>query len=71
MSKIPEDYFCTVTSSGQIQLRSSKSSGVIQTFGHGMNSAIIQGNQIVARTKEGNTSLYEVVNGHAILKKTF
>ena len=70
MSKIPEDYFCTVTSSGQIQLRSSKRSGVMQTFGHSIDSAIIQGNQIVATTKNGNTSLFEVNNGYAILKKT-
>ena len=71
MSKIPEDYFCTVTLSGQIQLRSSKRSGVIQTFGHSIASAIIQGNQIVASTKSGNTSLFEIKNGYAILKKTF
>ena len=59
MGKIPGDYFCTVTSSGQIQLRSGKKSGVIQTFGHSIVSAIIQGNQIVATTKEGNTSLFK------------
>tara|TARA_B100001248_G_scaffold261501_1_gene252901 strand:+ start:1314 stop:1520 length:207 start_codon:yes stop_codon:yes gene_type:complete len=66
-----EDYFCTVTSSGQIQLRSSKRSGVIQTLGHSITSAIIQGNQIVATTKSGNTSIFEIKNGYAILKKTF
>ena len=66
-----EDYFCTVTPSGQIQLRSSKRSGVIQTLGHSITSAIIQGNQIVATTKSGNTSIFEIKNGYAILKKTF
>jgi hypothetical protein len=35
-----------------------------------MVSAIIQGNQIIGRTKQGNTNIYEVVNGYAVLRKT-
>ena len=66
----PDSYFCTISTGEQIELRSSKRSGVIQSFGSGMVSAIIQGNQIVATTKNGNTSLFEVNNGYAILKKT-
>ena len=66
----PNSYFCTISTGEQIELRSSKRSGVIQSFGSGMISAIIQGNQIIGRTKQGNTNIYEVVNGYAILKKT-
>ena len=66
----PDSYFCTISTSEQIELRSSKRSGVIQSFGSGMVSAIIQGNQIIGRTKEGNTNIYEVVNGYAVLRKT-
>ena len=66
----PDSYFCTISTGEQIELRSSKKSGVIQSFGRGMISAIIQGNQIIRRTKQGNTNIYEVVNGYAILKKT-
>ena len=66
----PDSYFCTISTGEQIELRSSKKSGVIQSFGSGMISAIIQGNQIIGRTKQGNTNIYEVVNGYAILKKT-
>ena len=66
----PDSYFCTISTGEQIALRSSKRSGVIQSFGSGLVSAIIQGNQIIGRTKQGNTNIYEVVNGYAILKKT-
>ncbi|MEC7167344.1 MAG: hypothetical protein VXW03_03610 [Pseudomonadota bacterium] len=51
-------------------MRSSKRPGVIQSFGTGMVSAIIQGNQIIGQTKQGNTNIYEVVNGYAVLRKT-
>ena len=66
----PDSYFCTISTGEQIELRSSKRSGVIQSFGSGMVSAIIQGNQIIGRTKQRNTNIYEVLNGYAILKKT-
>ena len=66
----PDSYFCTISTGEQIELRSSKRSGVIQSFGSGMVSAIIQGNRIIGRTKEGNTNIYEVVNGDAVLRKT-
>ena len=66
----PDSYFCTISTGEQIELRSSKRTGVIQSFGSGMVKAIIQGNQNIGRTKQGNTNIYEVVNGYAILKKT-
>ena len=65
----PDSYFCTISSGEQIELRSSKRPGVIQSFGTGMVSAIIQGNQIIGQTKQGNTNIYEVVNGYAVLRK--
>ena len=66
----PDSYFCTISSGEQIELRSRKRPGVIQSFGTGMVSAIIQANQIIGQTKQGNTNIYEVVNGYAVLRKT-
>ena len=44
---VPPSYYTTV-SNGFIQLRSSTRSGVIQTFGNNIQTAIVQGDQIVA-----------------------
>tara|TARA_B100000925_G_scaffold246339_1_gene196472 strand:- start:361 stop:627 length:267 start_codon:yes stop_codon:yes gene_type:complete len=70
MSRIPPTYFTTVKN-GFIQLRSSQRSGVIQTFGTDIATAIVQGSQIVATTKKGNTHIYSIRNNYAILTKTF
>ena len=67
---IAEDYYTTV-SSGYIQLRSSRRSGVIQTFGNNIQTAIVQGNQIVATSKTGVTFIYSIRNNYATLIKTF
>jgi hypothetical protein len=62
-------YFTTV-SRGQIQLRSSERSGVIQTFGSNIAQAIVQGDQIVATSTTGVTYIYKIQNNYAILSKT-
>jgi len=66
---IPSTYYTTV-SNGSIQLRSASRSGVIQTFGTKIKTAIVQGNQIVATSESGVTYIYEIRNNYAILKKT-
>lgn len=53
-----------------IQLRSSMRSGVIQTFGTNIKTAIVQGDQIVATSTNGVTYIYQIVNNYATLKKT-
>lgn len=63
-------YYTTV-SNGQVQLRSSERSGVIQTFGSNIATAIVQGDQIVVTSTTGVTYIYQIVNNYAILKKTF
>lgn len=62
-------YFTTV-SNGQIQLRSSERSGVLQTFGSNIATAIVQGEQIVATSTNGVTFIYKIQNNYAILTKT-
>ena len=69
-NSVPVDYYTTV-SNGYIQLRSSHSSGVIQTFGNNIQTAIVQGNQIVATSKTGVTFIYSIRNNYATLIKTF
>jgi hypothetical protein len=68
-TNIPAAYYTTI-SNGSIQLRSSQRSGVIQSFGMKIKSAIVQGNQIVAVSESGVTYIYEIRNNYAILKKT-
>lgn len=63
-------YYTTV-SNGMIQLRSSARSGVIQTFGSDIATAIVQGEQIVATSNKGVTYIYQIKNNYAILSKTF
>lgn len=63
-------YYTTV-SNGQVQLRSSERSGVIQTFGSNIATAIVQGDQIVVTSTTGVTYIYQIANNYAILKKTF
>lgn len=67
---VPAAYYTTV-SRGQVQLRSSMRSGVIQTFGSNIQTAIVQGDQIVATSDKGVTYIYQIANNYAILKKTF
>ena len=69
-NSVPVDYYTTV-SNGYIQLRSSQRSGVIQTFGNNIQTAIVQGNQIVATSKTGVTFIYSIRNNYATLIKTF
>ena len=70
MDKIPPIYYTTV-SNGFIQLRSSQRSGVIQTFGTDIATAIVQGSQIVATSNKGVTYIYSIKNNYAILTKTY
>ena len=70
MNRVPPTYFTTVKN-GFIQLRSSQRSGVIQTFGTDIATAIVQGSQIVATTKKGITHIYSIRNNYAVLTKTF
>jgi hypothetical protein len=63
-------YYTTVNN-GMIQLRSSARSGVIQTFGSDIATAIVQGEQIVATSNKGVTYIYQIRNNYAILTKTF
>ena len=69
-NSIPPAYYTTV-SRGQVRLRSSARSGVIQTFGSNIATAIVQGDQIVATSTKGVTYIYQIANNYAILKKTF
>jgi len=62
--------FYTTVSNGSIQLRSSQRSGVNQTFGTNIATAIVQGDQIVATSNTGVTYIYQISNNYAILKKT-
>lgn len=66
---VPGAYYTTV-SNQMIQLRSSERSGVIQTFGTNIKTAIVQGDQIVATSTNGVTYIYQIVNNYATLKKT-
>lgn len=68
--KVPPSYYTTV-SNGFIQLRSSVRSGVIQTFGNNIQTAIVQGEQIVATSTTGITYIYTIKNNYATLTKTF
>lgn len=68
--KVPPSYYTTV-SNGFIQLRSSVRSGVIQTFGNNIQTAIVQGDQIVATSTTGITYIYTIKNNYATLTKTF
>jgi len=67
--QVPPSYYTTV-SNGSIQLRSSQRSGVIQTFGSNIETAIVQGEQVVATSTTGVTYIYQIANNYAILKKT-
>ncbi len=67
--QVPAAYYTTV-SNQMIQLRSSMRSGVIQTFGTNIKTAIVQGDQIVATSTNGVTYIYQIVNNYATLKKT-
>jgi len=67
--QVPGAYYTTV-SNQMIQLRSSQRSGVIQTFGTNIKTAIVQGDQIVASSTNGVTYIYQIVNNYATLKKT-
>ena len=69
-NSIPPAYYTTV-SNGYIQLRSSQRSGVIQTFGSKIQTALVQGDQIVATSESGVTYIYQIKNNYAILYKTF
>jgi hypothetical protein len=68
-NKVPPAYYTTVNN-GSIQLRSSQRSGVIQTFGTKIKTALVQGDQIVATSDSGVTYIYEIRNNYAVLKKT-
>jgi len=69
-NQVPPSYYTTV-SNGFIQLRSSMRSGVIQTFGTNIQTAIVQGDQIVATSTTGVTYIYKIQNNYATLTKTF
>lgn len=69
-NSVPPAYYTTV-SNGSIQLRSSQRSGVIQTFGTNIQTAIVQGDQIVATSDKGVTYIYKIQNNYATLTKTF
>jgi len=62
-------YYTTITN-GQVQLRSSDRSGVIQTFGSNIEQAIVQGENIVLTSKTGVTYIYQIKNNYPILTKT-
>ena len=69
-NKVPPSYYTTV-SNGFIQLRSSNRSGVIQTFGNNILTAIVQGDQIVATSTTGITYIYTIKSNYATLTKSF
>ena len=69
-NSVPSAYYTTV-SNGYIQLRSSQRSGVIQTFGSNIQTAIVQGDQIVATSTTGITYIYTIRNNYATITKTF
>ncbi len=69
-NSVPPAYYTTV-SNGYIQLRSSQRSGVIQTFGNNIQNAIVQGDQIIAKSATGTTFIYSIKNNYAVLTKTF
>ena len=69
-NSVPVDYYTTV-SNGYIQLRSSQRSGVIQTFGNNIQTAIVQGNQIVATSKTGVTFIYSIMYSSSELSPVF
>tara|TARA_B100000161_G_C33213061_1_gene265083 strand:- start:273 stop:431 length:159 start_codon:yes stop_codon:yes gene_type:complete len=52
-------------------MRLSQRSGVIQIFGNNIQTAILQGNQIVATSKAGVAFIYSIRNNYAALIKTF
>ena len=63
-------YYVTVAN-GRAQLRSSARTGVIQTFGSNIETAIVQGQAIIATSSKGVTYEYAIQNNYAILKRTF
>ena len=63
-------YYCTVAN-GRAQLRSSARTGIIQTFGSDIETAIVQGQAIIATSSKGVTYEYAIQNNYAILKRTF
>ena len=63
-------YYVTVQN-GRAQLRSSARTGIIQTFGSNIETAIVQGQAIIATSSKGVTYEYQIKNGNAILKRTF
>ena len=63
-------YYCTVAN-GRAQLRSSARTGIIQTFGSDIETAIVQGQAIIATSSRGVTYEYHIKNNYAILKRTF
>ena len=69
-NSVPVDYFTTV-SNGYIQLRSSQRPGVIQTFGNNIQTAIVQGNQIVVTSKTGVTLIYSIRNNYLIIFRLY
>ena len=69
-NSVPVDFFTTV-SNGYIQLRSSQRSGVIQTFGNNIQTAIVQRNQIVATSKTGVTFIYSIRNNYLIIFRLY
>ena len=59
-------YYVTV-SNGRAQLRSSARTGVIQTFGSNIETAIVQGQAIIATSSKGVTWGYPKGHGLAIM----
>ena len=54
------DFFVTITTNGQVQLRSTIGSGPYHTFGREAVQAVVQGDTIVVSTKSGRTQLYKL-----------
>ena len=69
-NSVPVDYYTTV-SNWYNQMRLSQRSAVIQIFGNNIQTAILQGNQIVATSKAGVAFIYSIRNNYAALIKTF
>ena len=59
-------YYVTV-SNGRAQLRSSARTGVIQTFGSNIETAIVQGQAIIATSSKGVTYEYAIQNNYCLL----